>query len=127
MFSALSLSKFISHKHFDIRCSVVINTGVTSKKLRRILSPRWHSLEGKQKERGRNPENTQGLEHMCSKTSYDHRNTWDHKTSHEVAVQTRKGHTETLSFNKHFCDIALHPKLSCGNNWDQFDIFEQLH
>ena len=64
---------------------------------------------------------------MCSKTSYEHRNTWGNKTSHEVAVQTRKGHTGTLSFNKHFCNIALHPKLSCGTNWDKFDIFEQLH
>ena len=72
-------------------------------------------------------ENTQGLEHMGSKTSYEHRNTWGHKTSREVAVQTRKGHTGTLSFNKQFLQSCLRLKLSCGTNWDKFDIVEQLH
>ena len=72
-------------------------------------------------------ENTQGLAQRCSKTSYEHRNTWGHKTSREVAVQTRKGHTGTLSFNKHFCNLTLHLKLSCETNWDKFDIIEQLH
>ena len=72
-------------------------------------------------------ENTQGLAQRCSKTSYEHRNTWGHKTSREVAVQTRKGHTGTLSFNKQFLQSCLRLKLSCGTNWDKFDIVEQLH